>query len=529
MKISIKRAAPVALALVLAACDGGGSGGGVQPAPTPTPTPITTLNVTLSKSSGETSFADDEKVPPFEFDAAVVGATADPVIADLQYDRTRFTLDSDLARGADGKYRVRLIPIATLASGAYAGTVTFRLCRDAACSIVYPGSTQSFSYRFTARLADWTTFQRNAAHNGYVRSTFDPAVFRKAWDYKPANVTYMSTVSSANGLIYVGTGNADGTSSVRALAAANADERWAYNMGVKYSWSGPAIGKGKVLLTSMVSSSDSNQIVSVDAVTGQYSGPNMRFASQWSNFLPPTPYGDELYMSAGYYGNVLYGFSLLGESWWSSMAGGGQIWDGQTPAVDADNVYYYSGPGVDVYDRITHRLQRRLVNPFFDTIGYSYYGSPILGMNRNVLVYSGHRRSETPSILVNWLIDTRTHTWRSVDAYSTTPGVGGGSVYLARNAPSRLDALDEVTGAVRWSWTPPASERFVGNTIVTATLVFVSTDKAIYAIPLQGTSHAPAWSAPSSGEMALTADGLLVVTHQEGGYTPRSLVAYRLQ
>lgn len=70
----------------------------------------------------------------------------------------------------------------------------------------------------------------------------------------------------------------------------------------------------------------------------------------------------------------------------------------------------------------------------------------------------------------------------------------------------------------------------VGNTILTDTLVFVSTNKAIYAIPLQGSNHTPVWTATGGGEMAITPDGTLIVTGQapEYGY-PRALTAYRLR
>ncbi|WP_230782412.1 hypothetical protein [Sphingomonas sp. Leaf37] len=70
----------------------------------------------------------------------------------------------------------------------------------------------------------------------------------------------------------------------------------------------------------------------------------------------------------------------------------------------------------------------------------------------------------------------------------------------------------------------------IGNTILTINLVFVSTTKAIYAIPVQGSTHMPVWSVTGGGEMALTADGTLIVTGQELEYGyPWALTAYRLR
>lgn len=99
------------------------------------------------------------------------------------------------------------------------------------------------------------TYQRNAAHTGYVHAIFDPAAFRKAWDWMPTGVTRVGAIAAANGLAYV---------------------------------------------TTITTSSDNNPIVSVDALTGEFTLPRAIFSSQWSNFLQPTPYKDGLYMSAGY-------------------------------------------------------------------------------------------------------------------------------------------------------------------------------------------------------------------------------------
>lgn len=532
MSFSIGRLAPVALVLLLSACDGGSGNDGPRPnpapTPTPTPPPIATLNVTLTPATQDITITEDDTGQMLGFGAALAGSTTDPVVADLQYDRAQVALEGELTR-ENGGYTVRLRPLASLPLGTYSGSATFRLCREAACTTVYPGSTQTFSYRFTTRMGDWTTFQRNAAHNGFVRAAFNPAVFAKAWEYVPPSSTRVSTAASSNDLAYVTSRGSDGTTTLRALTATTGAERWSYNLGGVSYWSPPAVGNGRVFVTTMVSSSSENQIIAVDAASGQFKGPSALFASQWSDFLQPTPYGEGLYMSAGYFGNVLYGFNYADLSFWTYEAEGGRIWDGETPAVDADNVYYYSGPNMEVVDRKTGEMKRRMPDPFFQNSFYDYYGAPILGSSANVLAYSSQRGSTTPSILVNWSLSTGAYAWRSADVYSTTPAVGAGVVYLARNDPGRLDALSEASGAVQWSWTPPVGERFVGNTILTNTLVFVSTDKAVYALPLQG-NHAPVWSAPTGGEMAITSEGMLIVTKQgTTGYYPNTLVAYRLR
>lgn len=518
--------AMVALA-TLAGCGGGGQGGSTA-APAPTPT-IPTLAVSLSTSSQTTSIDDGGSGTPLGFTAAVSGATSDTVVADLQYDRTQLALDGDVTRANDGSYAVRFKPAAALTQGSYNGTVTFRLCRDPACGTVYPGSTQIFGYRLTTQIADWTTYQRNPAHTGYVRTTFDPAVFRKSWEWAPSGVTRVSAIASANGLAYVTSQERDGTAMLRALATSTGEQRWSYAIGTTTYFSPPAVGNGRVFVTTMTTSSSENPILSVDAVTGEYAPPRSLFASQWSTFLQPVPYKDGLYMSAGYYGSVVYGFDYTTRTAWGTETGG-KIWDGETPAVDDGTVYYYSGKALEMIDRRTGDVQASLPDPFFQNSFYSYHGAPILGSMGNVMAYSSQRSASTPSILVNWSIANKAYAWRSANTYSTAPAVGGGRIYLSRSNPGELNALDEATGRVVWGWAPPIEERMIGNTILTENLVFVSTNKAIYAIPVQGNTHTPVWSAAGGGEMALTADGTLIITGQmpEYGY-PRALTAYRLR
>jgi outer membrane protein assembly factor BamB len=520
----LRTAAVMAVSTMLAAC-GGEEAGTSSPAPTPS---LPTLAVSLSAAS-QTVTIDDDGTGTLGFTATVAGATNDPVIADVQYDRAQLALDGTVARATDGSYAVRFKPAASVAFGTSTGTATFRLCRDANCGTVYPGSSQTFSYNLTKRIGDWTTYQRNAAHSGYVHATFNPAMFRKAWDWAPASTTRVSTIASANGLAYVVTQERDSTAVLHALSTGTGEQRWLYALGATTYFSPPSVGNGRVFVTTMTTSSNENPILSVDAVTGEYLPPRAIFSSQWSTFLQPTPYKDGLYMSAGYYGNVVYGFDYTNRRGWSNEVKG-SVWDGETPAVDDDNVYYYSGKTLEMIDRRTGDTVASLADPFFQSSGYSYFGAPVLGSMGNVMAYSGLRSASTTSILVNWSIGTKAYVWRSANTYSTAPAVGGGRVYLSRSNPGELNVLDESDGRVLWGWTPPLDERMIGNTILTDTLVFVSTNKAVYAIPLQGSSHAPVWSAPTGGDMALTADGMLIVTGQapEYGY-PRALTAYRLQ
>lgn len=528
--------APVSM-LALAACGGGGAGsdaGGtppvvVTPAPAPTPTPPA-LSVVTSAGAQTVSIGDDDRSTTIGFDAVVSGGDGEPYFANVQYDGGQVALQQELKRDADNRYQVRFRPAANLPLGRYDGTMVFRLCRDPACATVLPGTEKTFSYAMTLRVSDWSTFQRNAAHSGHVGVTMDPAGFRKLWEVTPSDTRQISEVASRDGLIYTTTRNTDGTFSVRALDGGTGQQRWLYSLGQLNSASPPAVGNGKVLVTTMTSSSVSNPVLAIDAADGRYLPSSFVFASQWADFLAPTPYGSGIYLAAGYTGNVVYGHDTVSGATWSGSPSAGGIWDGETPAVDASSVYYYGGGSLGVFDRLSGALTVSLSDPFYQSNFYDYYGAPLLGSLDDVMVYSGNRGENTPSVLLNWTVKDAKLAWRSGDAYSTTPAVGGGIVYLARNTPARLDALDEGSGAVRWSWSAPAGETFLGNTVVTDNLVFVSTDKAVYALPIAGSTHQPVWSATGDGgQMAITADGILVIAKRaDPSAVMTTLAAYRV-
>lgn len=536
----VRHVTPLALAMMLVACGGGdggsGSGGGspvvVAPTPTPTPSPTLTapaLSVVTSLGSQTVTIGDDDPDTTIGFDAVVSGGDGSPFFANVQYNGAQVALTEEVKRDAENKYRIRFRPAADLPFGSYNGNVTFRLCADTACATVLPNTAKSFTYAMTLRLGDWTNFQRSPSHAAFVRKSYNVADFRKLWQAAPDGVSGLSDVASYNGLVYVTSRNQDGTSSVRALASGSGEQRWIYSLGVVHSAGAPSVGNGKVFVASMTSSSGTNPIVVIDATNGGYGGAPFPFASQWAEFMAPTTYGSGVYMAAGYYGGVAYGFDTMQSSGkWETAVSPAGVWDLATVAADAKNVYYYAGATLGVIDRVSGALLQSIKDPFYQQNFYDYYGGPILGSRGNVMAYSGNRSSQTPSVLVNWAIADGSVAWRSGDSYVTSPAVGDGMVYLARNQPGRLDALDEASGTVRWSWSPPSGERFIGNTIVTRNLVFASTDRAVYALPVAGTSHAPLWSAGPGGNLAITADGVLVVAVPDSNGRIVSLTGYRI-
>jgi hypothetical protein len=425
----MRRFLPVLGLFALSACGGGGSSGSSG-----TPA-IATLSVTLTPATQAATASEDASETTLSFDAVQAGTTSDPVFADLQYDKAVLAQQGSIVQGA-GKYSVSFKTLKDLGGGIYKGNVTFRLCRDAACAVVYPGSTQTFAYNVNVQLKEWEALQRNAAHTGYVHATFDPANFTKGWEWAPVGTNDIAGVATRSGSVVVSRTNADGTHSVHALASASGSEQWGYNLGSVYSASAPSIAGDQVFVSSMVISSSSNQNVVLNATTGQYVRA-MLFPAQWSYFMPPTPYSGGLYQASGYFGNVIYAYDpATGGTNWTVNGKSGNIWDGETPAVDDKYVYYYSGASLDVFDRTTGVLFKSIPDPFFAWAGYSYNGGPLLGSAGNILAYSGSYNgggNGAPKPLVNFGLSAGVYRWRTSDVYETVPALAKGVVYVARN------------------------------------------------------------------------------------------------
>lgn len=512
--------------ILLSACGDGGGSSSTTPPPV-TPPPVATLNVTLTPSTTASTTSDVDSNSALSLQASFTGTTTDPIIPQLTFDNTGLALDGTIT-SSGSTYTAALKTQANLSAGTYKTVATFRLCKDSACTTVYPGSTQSFTFTNTVKIADWTTRQRNAAHNGFVHAAFDPTKFAKAWEYGPANATGFVEAAAREGTVFLTQSNSDGSTMAVAVNGGTGTQAWQYSIGRIHNSSGPALSGNRVAFSTMSISSGNNPLLVLTADTGQFVR-NLPFAAQWSTFSQPTPWGDTVHIASGYYGNVLYGFDLKGGTeLWQANGSGGRTWDGEAPAVDSNYVYYYSG-NLDVVDRLTGKIFKTIADPFWVWNGYSYGGTPMLASNGHVIAYSGNGQG-TYSVafpLVDYDVQAGKYLWRTASGYTAIPAVASGVIFAASNQTSELDAIDEATGAVLWAWPLPVGEQFTGNVVVTDTLVFVSTNVSVYAIALDGT-HQTKWSAKTPGTLVISPDAKLIVSPISGS-SPAKVTAYNLQ
>ena len=388
--------------------------------------------------------------------------------------------------------------------------------------------------------SDWSTFQGNASHTGFVDVALDPARFAQIWTWsRPGGdnepIGGINAVATASGKVFVTKDVYFGQAQLFALDQATGVQQWTYAFGPMAS-AGPAAVSGGVVYASTTDPAEKCVTWAIDAASGAYKF-KMAYDCQWSSYFAPTIFAGSV-LTASQNGTVNVFSTSDGAVRWSASAGN---YDQTTPAGDARYVYQYgatqAGAAMRVFDRDAGTLVATIADPFSTGFsGYSNFSASVLGSLGNVLSFSGggfSGRAASSSeqfdsrVLVDYDVARKAVAWRSANAYLAHPAVAGGVVYAARNAPATLDALSETDGRLLWSWAAPAGNASMHrNVVVTRNLAFVSTDTSVYAIDLA--THAAVWRYPQPGMLAISAAKVLYIA-TGATLSDGTLVAIRLE
>ncbi|MEH6416168.1 outer membrane protein assembly factor BamB family protein [Pseudomonas sp. CGJS7] len=445
------------------------------------------------------------------------------------------------------KYRVDLRTSAGLAAGTYRGFVDVRVCRETPCVNIIPGAQALVAYEVIVKsdgtewvnTGEWRTFQRNAAHDGYIPVKLKPERFAYKWEWKrttgtSADRNFINSVATEDGQVFVSEDVYAGQPWLYSLNEADGTVRWKQQFVLpdRPALNPPATAGGKVFLTTTGHSS--TFLWGFNAATGAAASQSA-FSVQWDNQLAPTVHKNLVYINGGYYGGTVLAYDFNdGQLKWQQNSGGDD--DMATPAVDDNNVYHYDGIGLKVYNATTGASVANINDPYQPEQGYSYHSAPMLGSADNVIAFSGGAFSGMASSsaeqygsrpLVNYSVTGYNTRWRSEKKYLTQPATAGGVIYAGSNNPKSFDAIDEATGQVLWSWVPgPEDTEFHRNVVLTKNLAFVSTNRAVYAIDLA--THQPVWSYPVAGMLAVSGNGMLYIVEGSRTTTGR-LIAITLK
>jgi hypothetical protein len=513
--------------LFLAACGGGGGGSGggsgtpVGSTPSPPPPPAVQPPYTVSPSPLTAKYVAGY---PATINATATQTTAFVGIAYVKASADSGIIESVQASpGADGKVAVVVQTSGSAAPGHYAGNVTVNVCKDANCTAQLDGSPFKVPYVIDvvspdggatmtnasplaplAGAGDWSGFQANAAHTGMVPVTLNPAAFSVRWKYEAPAVNgrqmTISDVVTGNGQLYFSTGPYWDASSqghqLYALKEQDGSRAWLHDFGnLKTATTNPpGFAAGKVYISA--GSQESTAMFAFDARDGAqlFSTPT---SSQWEHYLAPVVLGGSVYSEGGGYGGM-YAFDAGtgAQKWFTSLS---QV-DGWTPAVDANYAYVYLGSQLQLLDRLTGASVSKIQGT---ESGWPNGLTPMLGAQNSVIVAGRAKLAAFDT--------TKGLRWEVAGNYHPGPAYADKFIYVFRNESLALEARDEADGSLVWSWTPPqGAETSSNNILLTNNLVFLSTDKATYAI--DRTTHAPVWSYPFAGKLSMSANGILYIT-----------------
>jgi hypothetical protein len=528
LKSSIKSrylAAAVA-SLFLAACGGGGSGSPVGSTPTgpvtptPPPPPAVQPPYTVSPSPLTAKYVAGY---PATILAGATQTTAFVGIAYIKVSADSSVIESvQASASADGRVAVTVQTSGSVAPGHYAGNVTVNVCKDPNCASQLDGAPFKVPYVIDvvspeggaamsnapalaplAGAGDWSGFQANAAHTGLVPVTLNPSAFTVRWKYEAPAVNgkqmTISDIATGNGQLYFSTGPYWDASSqghqLFALKEQDASRAWVHDFGGlrTATTNPPGFSAGKVLIAA--GSQESTAMFAFDAANGTqlFSTP---MTSQWEHYLAPVVVGGSIYSEGGGYGGM-YAFDAGtgAQKWFTGLS---QV-DGWTPAVDANYAYVYLGGQLQVLDRLTGAS----VSKFQGTeSGWPNGLTPMLGAQNSVIVAGRTKLAAFDT--------TKGLRWEVAGNYHPGPAYADKLIYVFRNESLALEARNEADGSLVWSWTPPqGAETSSNNILLTNNLVFLSTDKATYAI--DRTTHAPVWTYPFAGKLSMSANGILYI------------------
>lgn len=526
-----RRFVGAAAMFLLAGCGGGSGGGSTVAMPDPS------ITVNLSATSGSATVVDYATVTNATVTASGVPSATitTPVVADLSYDKTVFASVTATPGATANSYVVTATTLPNLAIGSHSSTISFRLCQEAACTHVYSGSSVSYAYNLTVNLGEWTTFQRTASHLGYLPITLDTSKFAKLWSWTNPDNNFISAVVAGNGSAYFSawpwgkiysfneqTGAQNWMYDLTGIADINTSGALAYDNGVVYAPFHTGIGTGNA------------KIRALDAATGAFKADSATI-SQVPDFNSPVIYQNEMFYSQGYYGGKSFKYSLpSGATAWASVDIYSNIFGAESPAVDQNFVYYSTGFGLAIYNKSDGSLVANVSEVRLVSGGGSNYSAPIITPAGHVLINNGQVHDNIEAVDPV----SKAFVWKTPDGYpaSVQPVVSGNVIYAMNLnytgsiATYKVQALSDTDGSVLWSWTMPATDNLLmENMIVCDNLLFVSSDKAIYAIDLK--THQTVWTFAAHGRLSLSSNYILYAAANDFGPVKNSgtLTAIKLK
>lgn len=508
----------VAMCILLASC--GGSGGD-SASSSESKTPVVRLQV--SSNSMQVGSHEGDAFPILiegTWSAADLEGHSVYIRAQDSFNNIISTVTIDAS--SSKSFRIEMPLDRTLAQGVYDSKISLLACLDKDCTRKYSDATADVAVALSiGKVPEWQTHQGNSSHDGYVPIWVNGTSFKKLWEWKRAPssepIGGINAPVAGNGDVYVSTDVYFGDAAVIALDELTGSEKWRVSFGNVPALNPPAVNESTLFVAT--SGHENTKVWGINRADGRivFQTP---FESQWGHYLAPTPDKNAIYQTGGYYGGYTYDFlNDTGERKWTATTG--SSWSMDTPAVDDESVYVHNGQSLFVLGK-TDGVQKYVISDPFGSSsgGYDYHGSPVKGGQNDVLAFaglafSGRASSNTESyenrIISSFDVKNGLYKWSTRFSYKTFFALSNGVVYAGRNNPVALDAIDETSGELLWSWVPQSTQdtEFHRNIVVTKNLLFVSTNANLYAIDLK--SKQSVWSYNEPGMIAISNRRILLL------------------
>ena len=357
---------------------------------------------------------------------------------------------------------------------------------------------------------EWSTHQGNPDHTGFVAAVADPVIFTFKWSTTPFGTGIaLNPVTLGPDAVFVSSATYFGTQRLGTLDLANGQPRWIKDFGTIHAVHPPAYGNGTVYVTT--SGHQDSFLWAFDLVTGtqKFQSP---YENQWSTYYAPVIVGQRVYMAGGDVDGMYSFDATAGTEAWFVSTNQYNLW---TPAVRNGVVYAYTGeytPEVVAVDAPTGTVLYRIPDPHFYWDGWSMNTAPVLGAQQDLLATQAGR-------LVSFDLANRTVRWEIGGQFTGTVTTAAALLYVI-NA-GRLEARQEDTGALVWSWTAPQAELLQKSVLVTRNLLFASSASTTFALDIG--SRRQVWSYPAGGHLALSPQGVLLIAGTNGSVTAISV------
>jgi hypothetical protein len=287
---------------------------------------------------------------------------------------------------------------------------------------------------------EWTTYQGNIRHTGYMPVTLKPQVFNELWVVNIQEGNELNPVTSANGAVFVTPRNFSDNQKLYVLESETGEVRWEYAFGDIHSVNPPSYDNGKIYLTT--GGHEDTFLWAFDAVSGTVDF-RTSYRNQWYRYYAPTIYENNVYINGGYHGGAYAFNGKNGDQLWFVELSSRDEW---TPAVDELYVYSYSGPVLTVINRNDGSIAYVISDPNFSFYGSILNLAPVLGSQNNVLVTQSGR-------LISFDLTNKNIGWERSGLYIGQLTLAESVIYVFNNY--QVEARKESDGDLLWIWIAP--------------------------------------------------------------------------